>query len=603
MTAAAGNLRFAVRFYTATEKDNALEFNYILNTAPKSILIKPTLSVDFTDTNVIKNNADVSFFLNTITRSQNPSYAIPSQVIFSDVPEDVARIRLTDNKLALEAEAYTSDGNHIIYDWYYVAPGYRPYIPYNEDGSVGEWPTKRPATKFYVKNINYVEGSVKPEEKDQYLEFTEVWPETKPNEDVLVLYVLNPVRKIQDNDDFTIETDYNEYNPTPWPVERPLGLSFWVKDDSVQPGGYRKYGWNEPWPVFVETPEEKEELENEDGKEVLTTLDITLYTYKSVLKFEDTQTDVTGAYFVRGTNQVTDFDGVTVINSVHTDAPANYCSILSPVEVKIEEGKDLPNHMFLTNESNTLEITINKDDADPQRFYNLYYSNTQFSDIENIPENDLDLGIITEITELNPVTNNSTAIVYDISEGQFGYYAIKPIVKLNRVTDDKQISNICYVSGLPVEVSGTMCINNKSIDTSATSGTTDDGINFTWLETQAGEQVDYDTVMLGDFGNLDFGTRMTLSVTPIINDDTEKGFKTGDITYKWTRQAPDELSEEVTGNNLSGDGDIIELTEDGKLTVQVIKPDNLQGYAYSCQIFNTIEDESKESKVFTFIIK
>ena len=479
-----------------------------------------------------------------------------------------------------------------------MAPGYQLYVPYNEDGSEGVWPTKRPATKFYVKNENYVKGSTDPEKKDEYLEFTEAWPESNPG----TLYVIDPIRKIQDNDDFTIKTDYNEYNPNPWPVERPLGTSFWVKDDSVQPGGYRKYGWNEPWPVFSETQEDKERLEEAAEAEVITTLDVQLYTYKSVLKFEDTQTSVTGAYFVRGTNQVTDLENSKVINSVHTDAPANYCWILSPVDVEIEKDKNLPRHMFLTNESNTLKITINKDDANPQRFYNLYYSNVPFTDIENMPT--AGAGIVTEVSELIPVEENSTTISYNIPANKFGYYAIQPVVKLNRKVDDKVVSNICYVSGLPAEVTGSMCVNDKTIATNVTSGTVDDGINFTWLETQEGEQIDYDTVMLGDFGTSDYGTTMTLSVIPTIADDTDKKFKTGTISYKWIRQAPDKTSEEITGSNLSGDGDIIDLIEDGKkLTVQVVDPKDLKGYTYSCQIFNTIETESKESKVFTFIIK
>ena len=432
MTAAAGNLRFAVRFYTATEIDGTLEFNYILNTVPKSIVIKPTLSVDFTNVNVIKNNADISFFLNSVTRSQNPSYAIPSQVVFSDVPPSTAAILLEAddslglkaNELKLEAEAYTSDGGDIIYNWYYIAPGYRPYVPYDETGAETAWPTQRPSMKLYVKNDKYVEGSTNPEEKNQYIEFTGAWPKTEPDANTLVLYVLNPVRKVQDNNDFSIETKYSEYKPNTWPVERPLGLNVWVKDTTVTPVVYKRYGQNEPWPVFVNNAQEKEELEAKVGKEVLTTLDITLYTYKTVLKFEDTTTDVTGQYFVRGTNQVLDFDNIKVINSVYTDAPANYCSILAPIPVKIEEGKDLPSHMFLTDKNNSLQITINKDDANPQRFYNLYYSNTHFSDIKNIPANDEENGIVTTITQLVPVTNNDTIIKYAIPNEKFGYYAI-----------------------------------------------------------------------------------------------------------------------------------------------------------------------------------
>jgi hypothetical protein len=69
MTEKPGELYFAVRFYTAETKDGALKFNYLLNTVTQFIEIKPTLTVDVNDLNVVKNTANVELFLNTVTRS------------------------------------------------------------------------------------------------------------------------------------------------------------------------------------------------------------------------------------------------------------------------------------------------------------------------------------------------------------------------------------------------------------------------------------------------------------------------------------------------------------------------------------------------------
>jgi hypothetical protein len=80
-----------------------------------------------------------------VTRSANPSYVIPSGVIFRDAPKSIEVIK-EDNTLDLIAEAFTADGNNITYEWYHITPGYSKYSP------EGEWPERRPATIFYKKN-------------------------------------------------------------------------------------------------------------------------------------------------------------------------------------------------------------------------------------------------------------------------------------------------------------------------------------------------------------------------------------------------------------------------------------------------------------------
>lgn len=619
MTAAAGPLYFAVRFYTADTREGAVNLAYLFNTTPKFIEIKDTLSIDFNDIDVVKNTADIAFFLNTVTRSQNPSYRIPSNVVFSDVPDSVAAIRLSDNQLELEAEAYTSDGNHIDYEWYYMAPGYTEYAPEN-------WPDKRPAIDLFVVNDKYAEGSDEP----QYIKYVDAWPATNPNN----LYAYNQIHKLVDNDKFEIvkgEDCYKPYNPTSWPESRPGETCFWKENGT---GGYEKYPLSAQWPIYVANQEAKDRLvEENNGEDVLTTLDITLYTKKTILKFKPSNEKVTGAYFVRGINQSTDLDGITVINSVHTDAPAGYCWILTPEQVEIvSKDKDLPDLTFAgEDEANTLTVTVNTDDANPQRFYNVYYAETK-EVVENKTE-----GAVTilngnnpiELTESNSkVTKDGIEITYNIptitsgvepnvvTSYKFGYYAIEPIVKLNRDESDV-LSNVCLVSDLPGEVTGHMEIFGQAIPTGSSDGVitnTNPGageasaVRYRWVEDQKGDPVDYDTVRLGandltdedpDFDGLDIGDIFVLSVPYEITNQTT--WNTGDIIYEWKRQVPDRAEEDITDEYASIDGDVVGLTDDNELKVKWVG-DSLSGVRYTCQITNQIGNKSETSKSFTFIL-
>ena len=573
MTAAAGNLRFAVRFYTAEEVGGSLTFNYLLNTTPASIPIKPTLNVDLNGENVIKNNKDYEIFLNTVTSSLNPSYAIPTPVTFISTPDLVEAIVLSDdlainNTLELQAEATTADGNPIIYEWYYVAPGFRPYVPYDENGAETTWPTIRPATTFYKLNENYEEGSNEANKKDQYIVFTEAWPTEKPDEDILVLYVKNPIRKIQDNDDFSISLQYSAYEPDAWPKTRPGNISFW-KQDGTAPTGYVRYGINEPWPIYVETEEEKEKLQIEAGKEVLTTLDIVLYTYKSVLKFEDTDAEITGQYFVRGINRKND------INKVYTDAPAAYTSILAPEAIDITTN--LPEVQAFSKD-NTLNLVIDKDNGKPLLTYELYKDGNQ----------------LTSFTKERIKANAVEFTLEDkLDDRVFVSYQIKIKSELNRESTEAS-SNICTVYDDPLTPDCGLIVEKlNSIDDTSGTEVSD------YIETPVKNAFYLDTQ---DSSGI---YKLTVDTTTWKNANTNN-YNIGDLIYKWTFAEEGVGEQEIVApadpmTGLIGSTDVTgkELIIRTHKTSGVIeKP----VYTYKCTVTNKLPTASANPVVYTFYV-
>lgn len=565
MTAAAGNLRFAVRFYTAQEVDGALTFNYLLNTTPASISIKPTLAVNIDGENVIKNNNDYAIFLNTVTRSQHPSYAIPTPVVFKDAPKSVEAIVLRTNTLELEAEATTADGNPIRYDWYYLAPGFRPYVPYDENGEEAEWPSIRPAATFYKENENYEEGSKDPLKKNKYVVYTEAWPTEKPDESILVLYVENPIRKIQDNDDFSISLDFRAYAPDTWPTSRPGDISFWIQNDEA-PNGYSRYGINEEWPIYVTTAEEKERLEQEAGHEVLTTLDITLYTYKSVLKFEATNTDVTGKYFVRGINS-------NEKNSVFTDAPADYCSILAPLDIKIT--KNLADTQAFSANAD-LKIEIEKDGGNPLKTYELYKGTEKRESLVRVP------------------ANNASFTLTDSPEDRvFGSYQIKVISELNRGVKE-QMSEICTVYDDPLVPDCDLYAKKLAS-----------------IDSTEGENIeDYNEDPIKKAFVLD--SRDSAGIYKLIVDTDSwttantNGYNIGDLIYKWTVQLEGSQEQEIEApkNPMSG---LIGSTNVNTNSL-IIRTPEIEGvvskpvYTYRCIVTNKLPTASAGPVIFTFSV-
>lgn len=496
MTAAAGNLRFAVRFYTAqTNDEGKIEFNYLLNTIPESIPIKDTLKIDWNSTDTVKKDNDLALFTSYITNSSNPSYGIPTSIEFvledNEFPQ-YGQIDLGTDTLVLKAQGITKDLNPLAYEWY------------------------------------------------------------RKKDDVIVK--IDPSTE-EHSGKFSISSEPVLYDPEPekWPKERPI-MTFWVPKEAPLTG-YTPF--LEAWPT--EKP------------------DYDLYLMKTSLTFlADGGDDVTGEYFVKAINQVTDKNG-KVVNSV--DATSRVCVILTPAPVTIV--KDLPVYMFLDDKSNTLTFEISED-KHAQRSYEVYYKNeNSYSDPAEINE------------KIAGAQFSGTKIDYTIED--FGLYKIKVISELNR--DDESVeSMVCYVSDHPGNIQGIMSVDGLPIDTSANWGTisAEKKLEFEWIEDEEGATLEYNAVKL----HADAITTIELSVLASIENKTK--YNEGTINYRWTRTL-EGVEEDIT-KPTGPQGDIVAIDlKTGVLKIQIIAPET-GGYTYTCYITNTIANETTEPKTFSFTI-
>ena len=315
MTAAAGPLQFAVRFFT--KKDG--EFQYLLNTTVATIPIKDTLEL----TDDIFNNAnqnDYSHFVNFIKNSQNPYYGEAGTVTFYVQPPAETSLE-KDNTQIIRAQAVASDLNPVVYQWYFESDMPYLYNPLNDKGE-NDWPLVKPnkGTFYTVKEID---GEISFEKiADDY-----EWPEANPND----LYVTGLPQIIGNNSDrFEILTDDSVYSKYKyigeWPTSRPA-LSFWTKDED---GMFYPYSDEEDWP----------------------TEEIDLYVKHSCLKITNTNKDIIGKYFVKAINNKTDRDTLEMINSSET--VSDICEINPPDDLVAETN--LPSGKFLdkTNSNNNI---------------------------------------------------------------------------------------------------------------------------------------------------------------------------------------------------------------------------------------------------------
>ena len=506
MTAAAGNLRFAVRFYTSqTDSQGVIKFNYLFNTSPASIPIKPTLSIDFNSADIVRKDNDLALFSSYIKNSMNPSYGIPTPIQFILEEEEFpqyGRIRLSDDSFELKAQGITKDLNELSYEWYRE----------NSDGSVS---------------------------------------------------------KLTDDDvTYNISFNYELYAPNSWPKERPV-ITFWVEEIKEGVLGYVPY--REEWPE-----------KNPNN----------LFIRKAVLSFLPKGGDVTGKYYIKAINQITDKNG-EVINK--TEQMSRVCYILSPAEINITTN--LSEHMFLDENSNALTIELQPDSARPQRFYNIYKKATSFEakDIANMTP--ININPETKKTEPIAIAEGVNTISYPLEDGAFGYYALQPISKLNRVTKDNVYSKICYVSDNPIKPVGVMWvdgINPLTIDADQdeipdVSGTLHSQAIFEWID---GINSGYLTINATGSA----GQEMVLKVARSTSNETD--YNVGEIAYKWTRTL--EGATEEISKPTNSEGDIIEI-KDNELKIRVLKPETGR-YTYTCKIFNKIADVEVESDEYTFTI-
>jgi hypothetical protein len=193
MTAAQGNLTFAVRFFkTSRDNEGQEKFEYVFNTAPASIPIKSTLNVPFYgDDSVVKKFNESSLFRNYIENSPNPSFGLPTKTtIIEKLPESAV---LENNQLTLYAQATTKDRNSLTYQWKYCNDPEHP-----EEGIV--------LTTASIEDLGL--------------------------EDV-----------------YKIETGFTPYNPKYWPENKP-SYEFWtpvLDEDSNPTSNFEEYKGK--WPI------------------------------------------------------------------------------------------------------------------------------------------------------------------------------------------------------------------------------------------------------------------------------------------------------------------------------------------------------------------
>ena len=144
ITKTAGQVQFAVRFYKKSETPTGdKRYDYLLNTLPNTITVKPTLTIE--DPNITVEN-DLSLFKNFISNSQNPSYPTPKTPMFGNGGQDLiaegqtkpgyGAINLTTDSLTMTAQAAASDLGAISYRWMYMPAGTENIIVIDEtDGT------------------------------------------------------------------------------------------------------------------------------------------------------------------------------------------------------------------------------------------------------------------------------------------------------------------------------------------------------------------------------------------------------------------------------------------------------------------------------------
>lgn len=138
-----GNVQFAVRFFTSTTKEvvegtetvQKTEYQYLLNTLPNTLVVRPTLAIE----NPVIEEENVSgLFANFVRNSMNPSYPIPRPVFFVAPGQDLMAKDEDEpgygainndpespeyNTLTMSAQAVANDLGIINYEWRYIPAG------------------------------------------------------------------------------------------------------------------------------------------------------------------------------------------------------------------------------------------------------------------------------------------------------------------------------------------------------------------------------------------------------------------------------------------------------------------------------------------------
>lgn len=535
MTEKPGNLRFAVRFYTSqTDADNNVAFEYLFNTVEASITIKPTLNVDFNNPIVVKKANDFELFTSYITNSINPSYGVPGSIKFIDTPPNVAFIDIPTDRLTLYAQAKSTDGKVLSYEWHYVKL-------VEEDGGYK-----------VIEDIALTDEEI----AKNYAGIYEV-------------------------KDF----DYVEYKPQNWPLEKdkPI-MAFWV-EDTTAPTGYKVYEGE--WPIYVKDLAHKNELidSGEIEATTVTTLDVSLWTAKTSLKFlpndSEAGKNITGQYYVKAINS----NGINVVDQI-----SGKCLIAAPKALTIT--KDLNTNQFLPDKNgNKLTFSVNSDAGKPTRTFNLYNSHSLTPDVP-----------------VDTKTGQMDSVTFELGAEEFGYYYIQVDSVLNRHSEPIRSINSCLVTDYPLSPT-LKALKVTEKDATEAKATVLEG-NEIIVDTNLGDclELNVDIYQIGESYEV---AKKDAQGNPTLEKETIEltKYNTNENGYSYTWYVTPLDGEEtiVTANNIDlNNGILYDSAVNGSvLKVRVATPaggaeKNI--YSYRCEVSNTLGSKT-EIKNFTFILR
>ena len=579
MTAAAGNLRFAVRFFTRSNGT----FNYVLNTATESIPIKATLPLD---SDLKENDSDLNYFKTFVKNSSKPSYGMPTQVVFQeDLPTKAAIIineaeGATDNDtLTLKARATSADMSPIKYVWYHEYDEYVEYPINPED----PWPETCPNTVLYKKvdTIHYQEFDKK----------TQQWPLTKPVKEEDKLYVkivhTNPIVKNDDDPLYELnDVWFEEYIVTPEQTSRPPAITlWWDKVDPEDPDALPvRVPYKGVWPPAAGT---------------------TLYTRYTKLYFKPNGGEqIIGTYYIEGLNQVKEtIDHVEVVVNESSETSTR-CEILPPD--RLESLNSISSIQFFDAGKSFIKLTLKKDANNPTRYYQ----------IVKTVGNEVTTGDLMLVDKKDD--EGREYIEYQIPEA--GAYSINIISKVNRIQIEAQaLGGISEFYNPAITPTADMYVGLM---------TDKDQTNIAYIKTLSDDFNDmgmYDPdKKIAQFGVDDDGGDM-YALKVLRTDDGIDGKDVKNIEYIWTKSVNDGIEEIVLdppGAGNAGYGDIISLdeiissdsTSTQKSQGSVLKvrnstdpKDATRVVTYKCTIKNTISiaglpDSTQTSDAYTFVI-
>lgn len=571
MTAAAGNLTFAVRFFTlgknpVTDND---EFKYILNTLPKTITIKPTLSVDINDPNICRNYSDAAVFKHFVMNRENPAYTLPTPIQFTT---DVASFGKIDpksykNNLVLTAEAITADENDLIYKWYRIHDGYKIYNPTN-------WPAIRPLIPLYE-----YDG------ESNYVEFVDAWPKVNPGN----LYEFEPIEEVKSGDIYETKIDYVLYQPKNWPDKKPEFTKFYTQTTVGGVPVYAEYA--QSWPIYVKNEQEKDILIKDEkiSKDTPTTLNTTLYITEHQLEFKtpkegETNEDILGRYYVEVTNKNTH----NQIKQGRSPADLLRCIVPGPKDIVIET--DLPTGRFLDTDAskNTFTIATSLDDYPSDRTYSLMRVDT--TNPQATPK---------EVTKKSVFGNSDENKNIEFNFTQYGKYYIVVDSKLNRHDAPTQISKECTIYDEPIALNGNLKI--------AEGLTKDFAVPEDLID--KGEDQDFPMAIVHrkDATSVDECYKFTVDISTMKNN-TNNASKIQTITYHWQEQEENGSFVDLDPTATYGTEDTVYgFEQNGEVLIVRARYPESKTFTYKCIISNTIvaddgTEKTAQSDAYVFVV-